>query len=105
MSDSPKPFQKFEIDVTTGDTKMVDLTPEEVAEVEAKQTAVQAQMAVEAAATEAAEAQAEADKAALDARPNADDIAKATTVAALKDLMLKQAAAIDVLVKRQGLNG
>lgn len=102
MSDK---LQTFQINAVTGEREMIDFTPEEIAEAAARRAAALAQQAAEAAATEAAATQAAADKAILDIRPSADDINKATTVPALKDLMLKQAAAIDVLVKRQGFGG
>jgi len=96
-------YQKAIHNAVTGQTEMIELTPEEVVEVEAKIAANQAQAEAEAVAEAEKETAETGLRAAVAATPSDDDINNARTVAGLQALMLLQAAAIRALAKQAGL--
>lgn len=91
-------YQKAITDAATGQTVIVDLTPEEMAEIETKLAANQARAAEEA---QAALAVTEA----VDALPSGDDIGSAKSIAELKEYVRAQSAVIALLAERLGLKG
>lgn len=95
MSEQERPNKGIQ-DFITGELQIVPVTDEEWDEIKAKQVRVQVEQAAETAAEESA-------KAVIDARPTDDDTNSAKTIAELKELMLKQNALIDLLLKKLGL--
>lgn len=95
MSEQERPNKGIQ-DFITGELQIVPVTDEEWDEIKAKQVRVQAEQAAVSAAEESA-------KAVIDARPTDDATNSAKTIAELKELMLKQNALIDLLLKKLGL--
>lgn len=95
MSEQERPNKGIQ-DFITGELQIVPVTDEEWDEIKAKQVRVQVEQAAETAAEESA-------KAVIDARPTDDATNSAKTIAELKELMLKQNALIDLLLKKLGL--
>lgn len=89
-------YQKAITDAVTGETEIVDLSAEELADLQARQ----AQVATEAAAKVEAET---VITETVDALPTAAEIEAAKTVADLKAINLKLLAVIELLVGNAGL--
>lgn len=101
MSEQQRP-QHAITNATNGETSYVPFSDAEWDELRAKQSRVDAEREAEAAAEIAAQAEVETLKKVIDARPTDDDIKNAKTTD-LKDLILKQNAVIDVILKKLGL--
>lgn len=80
----------------------VPVSDEEWDEIKAKQARAAVMLVEQAEAIATEEVEAERVKTVIDARPKDDEIKNAKTTD-LKDLMLKQNAVIDVLLKKLGL--
>lgn len=87
-------YQKAITDAATGETLIVDLTPEEMAEIEAKQSRAGEEAAGLAAVFET-----------VASLPTDDEIRNATKIADLKEIQLRQNAVIALLAERLGLKG
>lgn len=95
--------QKAVHNALTGQVEMVDLSSDEIAELEAKQAANILRLETEAVAEQAAAIEATAEQQIIADQPSDEDILNAKDIAGLRTLLLKQNAIITVLVKRQGL--
>lgn len=81
-------YQKAITDAATGETRIVDLTPEEVAEIETKKARAIVQETF-----------------AIVDLPTDDEIRNATKIADLKEIQLRQNAVLALLAERLGLKG
>ena len=87
-------------DAVTNSTVYLPYTDDEWQGLKAKQARVQAEQEAEAAAEIVAKAEADSDKNVLASRPTNDDIKSTKTISELRDLMLRQNAALNVVLKR-----
>lgn len=87
-------------DATTNETVYLPYTDEEWQELKAKQDRIKAEQEAEIAAEIDAQDKASNAKKIIDARPTDDEISSVKTVADLKDLMIRQNAALNVLLKK-----
>ena len=99
MSEQERP-QHAITDATTGKTIYQPYTDEEWQELNAKQARVKSELETLDAAEIAAKAEANSAREIVDARPTGDDIKNTKTIAELKDLMLRQNAALNVVLKK-----
>lgn len=99
MSEQKRP-SKGEHDAVTGNLNVIPVSDEEWEEIKAKQAHVKAELEAQAAAEIAAKAEADSAKEIVDARLTSDDIKNSKTIAELKDLILRQNAAINVVLKK-----
>ena len=99
MSEQERP-QHAITDATNGKTVYKPFTDEEWQELKAKQVRVKAEQEAIAAAEETAKAEADSAKKLIDARPKDDDIKNTKTIAELKEHMLRQNAALNVVLKK-----
>lgn len=81
-------YTKAITDAATGETRIVGLTPEEIAEIEAKQARA-----------------VETEPVAVVDMPTDDEIRNATKIADLKEIQLRQNAVLALLAERLGLKG
>jgi len=102
MSQEERPFKGIQ-DAVTGDLVIVPVDDAEWDEIKAKQQRVKVELEAQAAAEVAAKAEAESDKEVLAALPTDDEINNAKSYSDLKPLLLRQAAAINVILKKLGL--
>lgn len=87
-------------DAVTNTTVFLPFTDEEWQELKAKQARVLAEQEAEAAAEIMAKTQATSAKKIVDARPTNDEIGNAKTIAELKELLIRQNAFLNVVLKK-----